>query len=302
MILTLWSKILEYFALEAKPAFKDSQPAYIREKISYNKYRKFDCLEFAKWKSETHELVIPVAESNFAPIDYLDRTKIISFRSSILDSNDRFAYLMEIPKLVEKGNVEAHAKRIEFDLIELSCCIEEGDRGDEDGFGIEPDTWIVGYLNLSGEFIIPFSLSGSQVHQCIKNFLIAGINPIDSSGKLKTCPYDKVEDSFRSSKYFHVCKNGKWGISDTQLNLIIPTEYQMIFIDFNGLIWVRLENNLCGILNWENKFVIPPLYTYLSCIETGEFKGCYKATKGNLSGIVNLENEFISGSKTTLKN
>ncbi|MGV8135988.1 MAG: hypothetical protein AB2L20_12295 [Mangrovibacterium sp.] len=73
----------------------------------------------------------------------------------------------------------------------------------------------------------------------------------------------------------------------------INLEYKMINIDFNGLIWVRLENDLCGILNWENEFVIPPEYSYLSYIEDGDLKGCYQATKGDLSGIINLENKFI---------
>lgn len=35
-------------------------------------------------------------------------------------------------------------------VIDIRYCVREGSHGDEDGYGIEDDTWIVGLLNLDG--------------------------------------------------------------------------------------------------------------------------------------------------------
>ena len=35
-------------------------------------------------------------------------------------------------------------------IVDIRYCVREGSHGDEDGFGIEPDTWIVGLLNMDG--------------------------------------------------------------------------------------------------------------------------------------------------------
>ncbi len=35
-------------------------------------------------------------------------------------------------------------------IIDIRYCVKEGSHGDEDGYGIEDDTWIVGLLNLDG--------------------------------------------------------------------------------------------------------------------------------------------------------
>lgn len=42
------------------------------------------------------------------------------------------------------------------DYIELRDCIAYGDRGDSDGYGMEPDTWLIGWLNRKGEWVEPF--------------------------------------------------------------------------------------------------------------------------------------------------
>ncbi len=35
-------------------------------------------------------------------------------------------------------------------------CIEEGDHGDEDGFGVEPDIWVSALFDLNGNIVRPF--------------------------------------------------------------------------------------------------------------------------------------------------
>ena len=271
---------------------KENKPAKsIQEKIGYNELRNFDCSEFSKWDSKDHKLVISVTDDDFSPVNWKYEKENKSAPKDLME--DLIKFIIAKSEIIERGYIEVRASRTEFDLIELTNCIDEGYDGDDDGFGIEPATWIVACMNFSGQIIAPFSVPGSRLYRSMSNFSVAGINPIDFDGKTKTCPYDLVEEPLTSSDYFHVCKDGKWGIADKNLNTVINLEYKMINIDFNGLIWVRLENNLCGILSWENKFVIPPEYTSLLYIEDGDLKGCYQATKGDLSGIINLENKFI---------
>ena len=38
-------------------------------------------------------------------------------------------------------------------------CIAEGYNGDEDGYGVEPDTWMIGYLNKEGVLQGSFEIS-----------------------------------------------------------------------------------------------------------------------------------------------
>lgn len=45
---------------------------------------------------------------------------------------------------------------IEGKRLLLRYCVEEGDHGDEDGFGMEPDTWLIRELNPKGNWIGPF--------------------------------------------------------------------------------------------------------------------------------------------------
>lgn len=35
-------------------------------------------------------------------------------------------------------------------IVDIRYCVQEGSHGDEDGYGVEDDTWIVGLLNMDG--------------------------------------------------------------------------------------------------------------------------------------------------------
>ena len=279
----------------------DSLPRSICERTKDYKIREFDIHEFSRWGKATHQLLIPVTKTNFGPLDSQADIEHSNMRARMLDSDGRCAYLIEIPKYIKKGIVEVYAKAIEFGLIEISKVIQEGDRGDSEGFGVEPDTWIVAYLNRKGEFVSPFSLCNSKSNQNIKNWLVAGINPLDENGTVKSCAFDKVENAFQLSGYFHVQVGERWGLADKNLQIIIPLEYKMLHSDQNGLVWVRLNNDFCGILNLGNRFKIPPEYEYLSCIDQGDLKGYYRATKNSRSGIIDRDNHIISGFEDILK-
>lgn len=68
--------------------------------------------------------------------------------------------LKQIGKLIdickEKKDVKFRYNSIEGRRLVLRYCIEEGDHGDEDGYGMEPDTWLVGELNPKGRWIGQF--------------------------------------------------------------------------------------------------------------------------------------------------
>lgn len=276
---------------------QESLPKAICERTKDYKIRKFDIHEFSAWGKETHNLLIPVTKTDFGPLDpkaYIDPSDM---RTRIRDSDDRSAYLIEIPKFIREGIIEVYAKAIEFGLIEISKIIQEGDHGDSDGFGIEPNTWIMAYLNLRGEFVSPFSLQKSKSNRNMKNHLVSGINPVDENGEINSCPFDVIEAAFRLPGYFSVALDDNWGLADKNLNLIIPPEYKMIHAELDRLVWVRLHNNLCGILDLKNHFVIPPIYDYLSYIENGDFMGNFKVEKNGITGIIDQNNQPVSGLK-----
>ena len=54
---------------------------------------------------------------------------------------------------IKKNYLEADAWLIGEKTIHLRACMEEGDRGDSYGFGVEPDTYLVGDVSADGTFI-----------------------------------------------------------------------------------------------------------------------------------------------------
>ena len=68
--------------------------------------------------------------------------------------------LKQVGKLIdickEKKDVKFRYNYIEKRRLVLRCCIEEGDNGDEDGYGMEPDTWLIGELDSKGRWLGKF--------------------------------------------------------------------------------------------------------------------------------------------------
>lgn len=216
--------------------------------------------------------------------------KETSEKYKYLASDDFFTFSSERRKMIANGFLYVSAERIKFDLIELTECIQDRGRGDEDGFGVEPDTFVKGYLNIDGGFVSPIALEDSNTITNIKNWLLMDINPIDAMGNVKIFPYDEVEKTYRLPGYFVVCKDTNFGIIDKELNLVIPTMYKMLHGEENGLVWVRVHNNLCGIVDLQNDTKIPAVYNYLSYIETGKYKSLYVAELNGKHGLINQDN------------
>ncbi|WP_075556664.1 hypothetical protein [Parabacteroides timonensis] len=58
----------------------------------------------------------------------------------------------------KNGFVYAEICRLSPDKFVARKVLKEGSHGDEDGFGVEPDTWISAVLDRDGHFIQPFYL------------------------------------------------------------------------------------------------------------------------------------------------
>ena len=54
------------------------------------------------------------------------------------------------------------------------------------------------------------------------------------------------------------------------------------------MVWVMLENGLKGLLDLQNNIVLPPIYTSLSYIDDGEFKGQYNVVLNGVEDIIKL--------------
>lgn len=65
-------------------------------------------------------------------------------------------YPDEIGRFVREQYIYAHVKWLSDNEIKIMYCIEEGNRGDEDGFGVEPDIWILSALDRKGQLKYPF--------------------------------------------------------------------------------------------------------------------------------------------------
>lgn len=64
-----------------------------------------------------------------------------------------------IRQAIEQGYIAMDASLLSDGTIYLSTFVEEGYMGDEDGFGVEPDDYLVGAVASDGTFITPLHIS-----------------------------------------------------------------------------------------------------------------------------------------------
>ena len=106
-------------------------------------------------------------------------------------------------------------------------------------------------------------LSEVFVYVSPKNKVFKSINGIPVFKKDNTLALNSVGDG-----YFKLSRNGKWGVIDTQLNLIVPNKYDYIWsIDQNGMFMVRIYNgskHLYGLVNAQGKEQVPVIYEDLT--------------------------------------
>ena len=72
--------------------------------------------------------------------------------------SEYYAYLEWREKMLRSSKTKLLNLQF-YDDNSLVCrvCTEEGDRGDEDGFGVEPDMWASALLDFEGNVIQPFA-------------------------------------------------------------------------------------------------------------------------------------------------
>ena len=256
------------------------------------------------------KLLVTVNESSFKIESHNEFQKRIDRIESTRSKNEAEAYnkifANECPKFIQEGFICVEAERIKFDLIELTKCIWNEGGSDSYVSIVKPAYYIRAYADLTGELISPFAFRVSSLNQNINNWLTLQMNPLDESGKIKLSPYDTIEESVFIKDCFVVEKDKRFGLIDKKMNVIIPILYKLFYIEYGGLIRVKTQNDLFGILNSENKFVIPPAYNYLSYIVDGKYKGYYHTELNGVKGFLDNNNIFhtpesLSGNEDLLK-
>jgi hypothetical protein len=80
----------------------------------------------------------------------------------------------------------------------------------------------------------------------------------------------------------------RWGFSDIDKNIVVPTNYVRVEKFKNGLAKVYLKNKV-GMINYEGEEIVPIVYDKIE-----EFKDGYALyRKGKESGFIDEEGEII---------
>lgn len=64
----------------------------------------------------------------------------------------------KLQKILKEGLTYASLSWVAENEIKVMECLEEGSNGDEDGYGVEPDTWMIGYLDKEGTLLGCFEI------------------------------------------------------------------------------------------------------------------------------------------------
>ena len=81
--------------------------------------------------------------------------------------------------------------------------------------------------------------------------------------------YDDIKTIF---PFYAFCQSGKWGVLDENSNVIFKTQFQDVdSIDIvddkdRSLFKVKIDE-YWGVINWEEKFIVPAIYDYISTDE-----------------------------------
>lgn len=128
---------------------------------------------------------------------------------------------------------------------------------------------LIDQLYLGDNYIadyIPYELNGYEVSVSQNNHNFYAINGVlfrrkDNKPCLHSC----------GNGLYEICRNGKWGVIDDQLNQVIPNKYDQIWsFDKNDLIEVRIDSHY-GLVNKQGIEQVPPIYDHITLNEDGYY-------------------------------
>ena len=129
------------------------------------------------------------------------------------------------------------------------------------------DESLIDHIYLGDNFdYIPYTLKGYEVSVSPNNPNFYAINGVlfgrnDNKPCLSSC----------GDGLYEICRNGKWGVIDDQLNQVIPNKYDSIWsFDKNDLIIVRIDSHL-GLVNKQGIEQVPPIYDHITLNKDGYY-------------------------------
>lgn len=129
------------------------------------------------------------------------------------------------------------------------------------------DESLIDHIYLGDNFdYIPYTLKGYEVSVSPNNPNFYAINGVlfrrkDNKPCLHSC----------GNGLYEICRNGKWGVIDDQLNQVIPNKYDCIWsFDRNDLIEVEVNSHY-GLVNKQGIEQVPPIYDHITLNKDGYY-------------------------------
>lgn len=179
-------------------------------------------------------------------------TTILPHWRDVFTYPPRYFYDAATKTLGLDGNWEVVHRGNRFIDIHILCHIDES---------------LIDHLYLGDNFdYIPYRLKGYEVSVSPNNPNFYAINGVlfgrnDNKPCLSSC----------GDGLYEICRNGKWGVIDDQLNQVIPNKYDCIWsFDKNDLIEVRIDSHY-GLVNKQGIEQVPPIYDHITLNEDGYY-------------------------------
>lgn len=179
-------------------------------------------------------------------------TTILPHWRDVFTYPPRYFYDAATKTLGLDGNWEVVHRGNRFIDIHILCHIDES---------------LIDHLYLGDNFdYIPYRLKGYEVSVSPNNSNFYAINGVlfgrnDNKPCLSSC----------GDGLYEICRNGKWGVIDDQLNQVIPNKYDCIWsFDKNDLIEVRIDSHY-GLVNKQGIEQVPPIYDHIALNEDGYY-------------------------------
>ena len=179
-------------------------------------------------------------------------TTILPHWRDVFTYPPRYFYDAATKTLGLDGNWEVVHRGNRFIDIHILCHIDES---------------LIDHLYLGDNFdYIPYRLKGYEVSVSPNNPNFYAINGVlfgrnDNKPCLSSC----------GDGLYEICRNGKWGVIDDQLNQIIPNKYDCIWsFDKNDLIQVRIDSHY-SLVNKQGIEQVPPIYDHITLNKDGYY-------------------------------